>query len=99
MVAKFDYERQLFMNHGSVLWLDVSKHDRVHRPPYCIQRRCREIESAYVYLPGVSPSIRAAVPQGVLMNTPTVTSDGTVWTGRFAPSHLVRIRYRPLKRG
>ena len=28
----FEYERQLSMEHGAVLWFDISKHDkRVHR--------------------------------------------------------------------
>lgn len=74
----YEYSRQLDMPNGSVLWFDVSKHDkRVHRT---VVRRYAELEPTYICLRNMTPSISAALTEGLLMGTPTVQPDGSVYT-------------------
>ena len=87
-----EYSRQLFMEHGSVIWFDISKMDkRIHRT---VVRRYAELESTNICLPGLTPSISAAVTEGLLMHTPTVIPDGSVLdrTFRYVPSGAYKIQ-------
>lgn len=88
----YEYSRQLDMPNGSVLWFDVSKHDkRVHRT---VVRRYAELEPTYICLPNMTPSISAALTEGLLMGTPTVQPDGSVLdrTFRYVPSGAYKIQ-------